>query len=146
MCSSDLALAIAAWRRPRARIVEGLRAATLASAAIDVSDGLLADLGHICETSRVAAVVELDLLPLSPAARAIIEGDPGIRARLAAVGDDYELLFAAPADTAETIAALSFRLGVAVTRIGRIDVGAGVRLLDADGHQIALEATGYRHF
>ena len=90
---------------------------------IDVSDGLLADLGHICETSQVAAIVELDLLPLSLAARAILEGDPGIRARLAAAGDDYELLFAAPADAAEAIATLSLRLGVPVTRIGRIDVG-----------------------
>jgi thiamine-monophosphate kinase len=85
-------------------------------------------------------------LPLSPAARAIVEGDPGIRARLAAAGDDYELLFAAPADAAETIATLSLRFGVPVTRIGRIDVGAGVRLLGADGHQIPLEDTGYRHF
>jgi thiamine-monophosphate kinase len=113
---------------------------------IDVSDGLLADLGHICETSRAAAMVELDLLPLSPAARAVVEGDPGIRVRLAAAGDDYELLFAAPADAAETIAAFSLRLGVPVTRIGRIDTGTGVRLIDADGNQIPLEATGYRHF
>jgi thiamine-monophosphate kinase len=113
---------------------------------IDVSDGLLADLGHICETSRAAAIVELDLLPLSSAARAVVEGDPGIRVRLAAAGDDYELLFAAPADAAKRIAALSLRLGVAVTRIGRIDVGTGVRLINSDGHQIVLEATGYRHF
>ena len=77
---------------------------------------------------------------------AVVERDPGIRVRLAAAGDDYELLFAAPADVAETIAALSFRLGVPVTRIGRIDVGGGVRLLDADGHRIPLEVTGYRHF
>jgi thiamine-monophosphate kinase len=113
---------------------------------IDVSDGLLADLGHICETSRVAAVVELDLLPLSLAARAIVEGEPGIRSRLAAAGDDYELLFAAPADAAETIATLSQPLGVRLTRIGKVEAGTGVRLHDADGHQIPLEAPGYRHF
>jgi thiamine-monophosphate kinase len=113
---------------------------------IDVSDGLLADLGHICEASQVAAVVELDLLPLSLAARAIVEDNPNIHARLAAAGDDYELLVAAPADAAEAIAALSSCLGVPVTRIGRINVGSGVRLLDSDGHQIPLEATGYRHF
>jgi thiamine-monophosphate kinase len=134
------------FRLPEPRTELGPRLCGIAHAMIDVSDGLLADLGHICETSRVAAIVELDLLPLSPAARAIVEGAPAIGARLAAAGDDYELLFTAPADVAETIAALSLRLGVPATRIGRIDVGGGVRLLDADGHRIPLGVTGYRHF
>jgi thiamine-monophosphate kinase len=134
------------FRLPEPRMELGPRLCGVARAMIDVSDGLLADLGHICETSRAAAIVELDLLPLSPAARAIVEDAPGIRARLAAAGDDYELLFAGPADAAETIATLSLRLGVRVTRIGRIDVGTGVRLVNADGHQIPLDATGYRHF
>ena len=97
------------FRVPEPRTELGPRLCGIAHAMIDISDGLLADLGHICETSRVAAIVELDLLPLSLAARAIVEGDPGIRARLAAAGDDYELLFAAPADAAEAIATLSLR-------------------------------------
>ena len=134
------------FRLPEPRTELGLRLCGIARAMIDVSDGLLADLDHICETSQVAAVLELDLLPLSLAARAIVGDDVDIRARLAAAGDDYELLFAAPADAAETIATLSCRLGAPVTRIGRIDIGTGVRLLDADGHRIPLEATGYRHF
>jgi len=134
------------FRIPEPRTELGPRLCGIAHAMIDVSDGLLADLGNICETSRAAAIVELDLLPLSSAARAVVERDPGIRVRLAAAGDDYELLFAAPADAAERVAALSLRLGVPVTRIGRIDVGTGVRLINSDGHQIALEATGYRHF
>jgi thiamine-monophosphate kinase len=134
------------FRLPEPRTELGPRLCGIAGAMIDVSDGLLADLGHICETSRVAAVVELDLLPLSPAARAIVDGDPSICARLTAAGDDYELLFAAPAHAVERIATLSIRLGIPITRIGRIDVGTGVRLLNADGHQIRLEAGGYRHF
>jgi thiamine-monophosphate kinase len=134
------------FRIPEPRTELGPRLCGIAHAMIDVSDGLLADLGHICETSRVAAMVELHLLPLSLAARAIVEGDPGTRARLATAGDDYELVFAAPADAAETIATLSLLLGIPVTRIGRVDVGTGVRLINSDGHQIALEATGYRHF
>jgi len=134
------------FRLPEPRTELGPRLCGIARAMIDVSDGLLADLGHICETSRAAAIVELDLLPLSLAARAVVERDPGIRAQLAAAGDDYELLFAAPADAAEAIATLSLRLGLPVTKIGRIDVGTGVRLLNTDGHQIPLEATGYRHF
>src|SRR5437868_2367243 len=95
------------FRLPEPRTELGPRLCGIARAMIDVSDGLLADLGHICETSRAAAIVELDLLPLSLAARAIIEGDPGTRARLATAGDDYELVFAAPADATETIATLS---------------------------------------
>jgi thiamine-monophosphate kinase len=134
------------FRVPEPRTELGPRLCGIAHAMIDVSDGLLADLGHICETSRVAAMVELDLLPLSLAARAMVEGDPGTGARLATAGDDYELVFAAPADAAETIATLSLLLGIPVTRIGRVEVGAGVRLLDADGHEIPLEAAGYRHF
>jgi thiamine-monophosphate kinase len=134
------------FRLPEPRTELGPRLCGIARAMIDVSDGLLADLGHICETSRAAAIVELDLLPLSLAARAVVERDPGIRAQLAAAGDDYELLFAAPADAAEAIATLSLRLGLPVTKIGRIDVGTGVRLLNTDGHQIPLEVTGYRHF
>jgi thiamine-monophosphate kinase len=134
------------FRVPEPRTELGPRLCGIARAMIDVSDGLLADLGHICETSQVAAIVERDLLPLSLAARAIVERDQGIRARFVSGGDDYELLFAAPADATEAIATLSLRLGVPVNRIGRIGVGAGVRLLDADGHRIPLEATGYRHF
>ncbi len=134
------------FRLPEPRTELGPRLCGIAHAMIDVSDGLLADLGHISETSQAAASVELDLLPLSPPARAILENDPGIRVRLAAAGDDYELVFAAPADAAEAIATLSLRLGVPLTRIGRVEAGTGVRLFDTDGHQIPLEATGYRHF
>ena len=134
------------FRLPEPRTELGPRLCGIAHAMIDVSDGLLADLGHISETSRAAANVELDLLPLSPAARAILENDPGIRVRLAAAGDDYELVFAAPADAAEAIATVSLRLGIPLTRIGKVEAGTGVRLLDADGHQIPLEAHGYRHF
>jgi thiamine-monophosphate kinase len=113
---------------------------------IDVSDGVLADLGHICETSEVAAIVELDKLPLSPAARVIVDSDPILRVRLAAAGDDYELLFTAPAETATAIAALSSRLGIPITMIGMIEPGSAVRLVGADGQAISVGQTGYRHF
>jgi thiamine-monophosphate kinase len=134
------------FRLPEPRTELGPRLSGIAHAMIDVSDGLLADLGHICETSRVAAFVELNRLPLSPAARSIAGADPGVRPRLAAAGDDYELLFTASAEAAGPIAALSSRLGVPITRIGRVEPGAGVRLVDADGQPIKLQETGYRHF
>lgn len=134
------------FRTPDPRTELGPLLSGLAHAMIDVSDGLLADLGHICETSQAAAIVELDALPISTAAQAVVAGEPGIRLRLAAAGDDYELLFAAPADATTSIAALGSQLGVPITRIGRIEPGAGVRLVDADGRTIPVEAAGYRHF
>jgi thiamine-monophosphate kinase len=134
------------FRVPDPRTELGPQLRGIARAMIDISDGLLADLGHICETSQVAAVVELGLLPLSPAARAVIEGNPEVHPRLAAAGDDYELLFAAPAEATETIAALSSSLGVPVTRIGGIEAGTSARLIGFDRQPIPLEVTGYRHF
>jgi thiamine-monophosphate kinase len=137
---------IARFQIPDPRVELGPLLAGIAHAMIDVSDGLLADLGHICETSHVAATVELVRLPLSPAARSVVATEPGVRPRLTAGGDDYELLFAAPADAAERIAALSSRLGLPITMVGRIEAGAGVRLVDATGQFIPVEAIGYRHF
>jgi thiamine-monophosphate kinase len=113
---------------------------------LDVSDGLLADLGHICEVSRVGAVVRAADLPLSPAARAAIAGEPELLPSLAAGGDDYELLFAAPPESSENLNRLAASIGVPITRIGAIEEGQGVRLVDAAGREIALASAGYRHF
>jgi thiamine-monophosphate kinase len=136
----------ARFRLPEPRTELGPRLSGVAHAMIDVSDGVLADLGHICETSRTAAVVELARLPLSSAARAVVESSRDILPCLTAAGDDYELLFAAPAGATEAIAALSSHLQLAVTRIGRIEPGSGVRLVDESGQPIAVGATGFRHF
>jgi thiamine-monophosphate kinase len=146
LASEHRAYLIRRFQIPDPRTELGPLLCGIAHAMIDISDGLLADLGHVCDTSRVAAVVELDQLPSSPAALAVVNGDPAIRLRLASGGDDYELLFAAPADAAGSITALSSRLGVPITRIGRIEPGAGVRLVDADGRAIAVDHAGYRHF
>jgi thiamine-monophosphate kinase len=118
----------------------------IAHSMIDISDGLLADLGHICETSGVAAIVELEMLPLSQAARIVVDLDTALRARLAAAGDDYELLFTAPPGASMAIAALSSRLGIPITMIGKIEPGAGPRLVDTDGGTISVDRTGYCHF
>ncbi|MGH7030292.1 MAG: thiamine-phosphate kinase, partial [Stellaceae bacterium] len=134
------------FRLPEPRVELGPALRGIAHAMIDVSDGLLADLGHICETSRVGAVVEQEALPLSAAARAAGAREPGMAARLAAGGDDYELLFTAPVEAAAQIRALSERQRLPLTAIGRIEPGAGVRLVDAAGRAIAVEDAGYRHF
>jgi thiamine-monophosphate kinase len=137
---------VARYRLPEPRTELGPQLAGIATAMIDVSDGLLADLGHICEVSNAAAVVELTALPLSPAAEAAVAAEPALRPLLAAGGDDYELLFTAPENAASAIAGLAARLGLPLAPIGRIEPGAGVRLVAADGRAIAVAAAGWRHF
>ena len=136
----------ARFQLPDPRIELGTRLPGIAHAMIDVSDGLLADLGHICETSGVAATVELELLPLSAAAQAVVAEDAALRASLAAGGDDYELLFAAPPEAASEIAALGQSLGLPVAEIGRFEPGEGVRLVDGSGREIRVAAAGWQHF
>jgi thiamine-monophosphate kinase len=136
----------ARFRLPEPRVGLGPRLAGLAHAMADVSDGLLADLGHICGASGVAATVRAEALPLSPAAAQVAAAEPGLRVRLAGAGDDYELLFAAPPEAAAALAALGAELGLRLTEIGSVEAGAGVRLLDAAGREIAVAATGYTHF
>jgi len=146
LASEHRASLIGRFRVPEPRTELGPLVSGIAHAMIDVSDGLLADLGHICETSGVAAVIELASVPLSPAARVIVAGDPDIQPRLAAGGDDYELLVAAPGGSSGAIAAMSSRLGLPLTMIGKIEAGSGVRLVDTDGRVIPCDKTGYRHF
>jgi thiamine-monophosphate kinase len=107
-----------------------------AHAAMDVSDGLFQDLGHICRASGLAAVVEAALIPLSPQARA---AGPAWREAAMVGGDDYELLLAAPADVPPPP-------GVIATRIGTFTAGQGVRVLDAAGQDLALDRRGWSHF
>jgi thiamine-monophosphate kinase len=146
LAPADRSALAARYRLPEPRSELGPRLAGPASAMIDVSDGLVADLGHICETSQMAAVVELAALPLSRAARQVVAAAPDLAPRLATGGDDYELLFTAAPAAAAAVRAAGEKAGVAVTPIGRIEPGSGVRLLDAAGGEIALAAAGYRHF
>lgn len=134
------------YRLPEPRTALGPRLAGIAHAMIDVSDGLLADLGHICAASTVAATVAAASLPLSPAAAAVVAAAPEMRAALAAMGDDYELLFAAPAAMDDRVSGLAAELNLPITAIGTIEAGEGVRLVDPAGRAIDLDHAGYRHF
>ncbi len=133
------------YRLPRPRLALGTRLGAIAHAAIDVSDGLVADLGHICACSRAGAEIEAARVPLSPAARSALDADPSLWSLALAGGDDYEIVFTAAADAAEAVAALADALDLALTPIGRITAGAGVRVVDELGAEIALAAPGYRH-
>jgi thiamine-monophosphate kinase len=131
--------------RPEPRIAAGLALRDVASACIDVSDGLLADLGHICEASGMGAIVEADALPLSSAMFALFEVDER-RAFALSGGDDYELCFTASVDRADRIAADFARLGFGAARIGRIVAEPGVRVRDANGKVVEPPRRGWQHF
>jgi len=134
------------YRLPRPRVALGRRLVGLAHAMIDISDGLLADLGHLCDTSKLRGVVKQPLLPLSPAARLAITANPELNTAVTGGGDDYELLFTAPADAGDSIAKAAAASAVPVTLIGAIERGEGVALLDASGQPVKVEHKGYAHF
>jgi thiamine-monophosphate kinase len=134
----ELSDCIAALQRPQPRVALGLALQGLATAAIDVSDGLLADLGHILEASGVAAQLKIAVPPAPTfACDAWLAG-----------GDDYELAFTVPATKQADVAALAQSLGLALTCIGRIENGPAGRmdLTDADGAPVEAPRRGYDHF
>jgi thiamine-monophosphate kinase len=146
LAAEHRAALIARFQLPEPRTELGPRLAGIAHAMLDVSDGLVADLGHICEASGVAARVWLPRVPVSAAAASAIGDNAEQRAALATGGDDYELLFTAPPQAEAAIRALAASLAVPLTEIGDVAAGAGVTLLDAGGAEIALDRTGWRHF
>jgi thiamine-monophosphate kinase len=130
---------------PQPRVGLGLALRALASAAIDVSDGLAADLGHILDRSGVAARVQVDLLPVSPALEAL-RGDVAVQDAIIAGGDDYELCFTAPASARADVAAAAQAACVPVTRVGKIEAGSGLVLVDAAGCTLRPSRAGFDHF
>jgi thiamine-monophosphate kinase len=136
------------YRLPRPRVRLGARLAGLASAGLDVSDGLVADLGHLCARSGVSAVVDAARLPLSDAARDALALDPALADRPLRGGDDYELVLAVPPAARDGLAEACAAAGVQATEIGRIEAGPAGRVvaLDGEGAPIALGAGGWRHF
>jgi thiamine-monophosphate kinase len=135
---------------PTARIGEGqwLNNARLATAAIDLSDGLSGDLRHICEESRVGAEIELDRLPVSPACRNYAESRRLRPAQLALTGgEDYELLFTASPAKQSNIERQARSRGFHVTRIGTIRPRRfGMRMKADDGTTQPIPMTSYEHF
>ena len=130
------------YQLPRPRV--GLAIAGIATAGMDVSDGLVQDLGHICRASGVAAVIRLDAVPLSDAARAA--GPDWLETCLTG-GDDYELLLAVPPERAPALQAAAHDAGVPVTRIGHLlDGPAGVIVRERGGRSHGSQPDGWSHF
>jgi thiamine-monophosphate kinase len=145
------AAAVERYRRPKPRLALGGRLVGVASACADVSDGLVADLGHICEASGVAATVDAARVPLSDAGRAVLADDPGLLPALLAGGDDYELIFTAPGEHAEAIGRAAAAAGVRVRAIGTTTVRENpdsplVRVVQPDGNALDVGVGGWRHF
>lgn len=147
---ADRDFLIGRFRLPEPRLEVGGGLVEIASAAADISDGLVADLGHICETSQVSAEIGLAEIPLSAAARRAVTDDQPLHTRLLTSGDDYELVFTAPDNAAACLPELAARTGVPLTRIGRIIASAGtapaVIVRDAQGGMVEVGNGGYRHF
>jgi thiamine-monophosphate kinase len=134
------------YHLPQPRLALGQRLVGVAHAMLDISDGLVGDLAHLCAASGVSAVLEAALVPLSPAARAALDHDRTLLSLVLGGGDDYELLFAAPPEAEPAIAALARSLGLPISMIGRLATGDGVQVIDETGRLIELAAAGYRHF
>ena len=138
LAAPALTACLAALHRPQPRVALGLALRGIANAAIDVSDGLLGDLGHILEQSKAAARLRIPGLPAAGLERDCV----------LAGGDDYELLFTAPAQSDGAIAALAGKLELPLTRIGEIVAGTPGELVlcDDGGTVITPAARGYDHF
>lgn len=136
----------ARYRLPQPRSGLGPRLHGIATAALDISDGLLQDVGHLAGQSAVQAIIELAAVPLSPAARRLELADPDIRARAIVAGDDYEIAFTIRPRHLELLKALARQSRVPITCIGRIEKGQGVVVRTPEGALTVPGAGGYDHF
>jgi len=137
------AFLVGRFRRPRARVAIGQKLARFANAAIDVSDGLFADAHKLAQSSSVALSLHLERIPLSPALCKLFADDAEVLSLTG--GDDYELLFTAPADSAAEIQRIADAEAVPATRIGQVSTGIGATCY-RDGNPVSFDDPGYRHF
>jgi thiamine-monophosphate kinase len=143
--------AVERYRRPTPRLALGRALVGLANACADVSDGLVADLGHICEASGLAATVEAARVPLSEMGRSVLASDRALLPALLTGGDDYELVFTVPEENADAIVRVAADVGVPVSAIGRmVDRESPhspiVRVINSDGEPLDVGIGGWRHF
>ena len=130
--------------QPRNALAEAVR--TYASAAMDVSDGLVGDFTKLARVSKVAAEIAAARVPLSDAAQAAVAADPAMLETALTGGDDFEIVCTVPAVQAENFRAAAKTANVAVTEIGEIKAGEGVRFVDSAGQALAFKRTSFSHF
>ena len=146
--AAAIATLTARLRRPEPRLTLGVALRGLATAAIDISDGLTADLGHIAEVTGCTAFIEWSRLPLSETVRALVDQHPTLLASVVSGGDDYELVFTAPPEARAALAILAVEQGVAITEIGWLESGSPGRvdILDQNSQPLTLARRGWNHF
>ena len=145
LTDDELQQTLPALLQPQPRVALGLALRNVAHSAIDVSDGLLADLGHILQASGLGAALRLEDVPRS----AILQrhlSSPAVLDMLLAGGDDYELCFTAPPAARKRIMQIAAESGPALSRIGQTASEPGLRVLDRDGNPIKTGASGFDHF
>ena len=141
----ELAECMSSLLLPVAQVELGQRLIGLANSAIDISDGLVADLGHILECSNVAATINMNKVNCSVIVKRYLSQPQVINCMLAG-GDDYELCFTVPKEKRSKIDVISQETGIPLTRIGKVSTGEGLVIFDATEKPIILETTGYDHF
>ena len=134
---------LAALHQPQPRVALGVALRDIAHSTIDISDGLLADLGHILESSRVGAELQFAAIPK---VKAHDIDESTLRHCVLAGGDDYELCFTAPAARSGEIEALALRLQLPLTRIGSVNAGKDCTVRTAEGGVLKIKESGYDHF
>ena len=137
---------VSRYQLPEPRLALGRALVGLASAALDVSDGLIADIGHIAEVSGVKISIDAVRVPVSASTRALWGEGNDATVRAATAGDDYEIAFTAPASARARVEALARETGVDIHEIGRVDAGKGVLLLDERNRALPVTRTGFTHF
>ncbi|MDP2247277.1 MAG: thiamine-phosphate kinase, partial [Nitrosomonadales bacterium] len=145
LTDDDLAQTLPALLKPEPRVELGLALRGIAHSAIDISDGLLADLGHILKASKVGATLNLTDIPCSDFLHQRLN-HPLLRQMLLAGGDDYELCFTAPEKAREQIKELAESLNLRLSRVGKICNGDTLIVTDTNGNPIEIGKTGFDHF
>lgn len=144
MREQDHTQAAVRMHEPTPRVALGLALAGIAHAALDISDGLVGDIGHILAASGVGATLDIDALPPGP----VLALQPRALRRefTAAGGDDYELCFTAPAAQRDAVMLAAREAGTPVTRVGTIEAQPGLRWVDAHGSPVVMSLAGFDHF
>jgi len=139
---SDL---IQSYRVPEPRVGLGKALSGVANACIDISDGLIADVGHLCSESRLMCKINADHVPLSSQVRSVISFEPSLLGTIMNGGDDYELAFAVSGCHEDTVKRIAKSLDIQITKIGLFGEGKGVEVVGADDASIAIARNGYQH-
>ncbi|MCK0070404.1 thiamine-phosphate kinase [Kordiimonas laminariae] len=139
-------ISLASYYKPRAQHLTGQALRGIASAAADVSDGLLADVGHIAKASGAKVTLQLDLLPYSTAVNELTIEQDELLQLVYSGGDDYQIVFTASECDADELARLTQENGVKITRIGKVVEGSGVEIIDTNGKKVQVSHQGFNHF